>query len=177
MSECSECVPRRRRGALCSAYSNSRLLCSLSPDSETKDLPTGVIAPVGAVEEEGFESVEDAPVLVAPGELQQPDKGEIIDAEEDLVIQEAQSLPEPHVPTKSEIAAHNVTHLPYRSWCPHCVAARRPNTGHRSSASSSTNALPLIVADYCYIRDIKDEALATVLVAELYPSQALFACI
>ena len=33
------------------------------------------------------------------------------------------------------------------------------------------------MADYCYIRDIKDEALATVLVAKLDPSQALFACI
>ena len=134
--------------------------------------PAGVMMPVGAVDDEGFESIDDAPILVAPGELQRSDKDEIIDAEDDLVVQEAQALPEPRIPTKAEIAAHNVTHLPYRSWCSHCVAARRNNSGHRSVApSSSSNALPLIVADYCYIRDIKDEALATVLVAKLYPSQ------
>ena len=27
----------------------------------------------------------------------------------------------PYTPTKAEVGAHEVTHLPYRNWCAHCV--------------------------------------------------------
>ena len=29
----------------------------------------------------------------------------------------------PELPSESEVAEHNATHLPYRSWCVHCVEA------------------------------------------------------
>ena len=41
--------------------------------------------------------------------------------------------PDPKLPSKQEIEEHNITHLPYRSWCPHCVAGRGLSTPHRSS--------------------------------------------
>ena len=31
-------------------------------------------------------------------------------------------LRDPGAPTPREIEEHNVTHMPFRSWCPHCVA-------------------------------------------------------
>ena len=37
--------------------------------------------------------------------------------------------------------------------------------------------LPLIVFDYCVVKGASDETLAAVLVARLYPSRALFACV
>ena len=80
-----------------------------------------------------------------------------IDLDSDEVIQVAQPLPQPKVPTAAQIAAHNLTHLPYRSWCPHCVAARRPNTHHRSSSPGQSRADPLLVADYCFVRDNDDD--------------------
>ena len=30
----------------------------------------------------------------------------------------------PYTPTKAEVYEHEVTHLPYRTWCKHCVRGR-----------------------------------------------------
>ena len=38
-------------------------------------------------------------------------------------MRSAKVLRGPKEPTAEEIAEHNVKHVPYRSWCPHCVAA------------------------------------------------------
>ena len=70
-----------------------------------------------------------------------------------------------------------ITHSPYRSWCPHCVAARRPNSQHRSSSSESQRVDPLLVADYCFVRDNDDAEVITILVARLYPSRAMLATV
>ena len=43
----------------------------------------------------------------------------------------AREMPSPKLPSKQEIAKHNLTHLPYRAWCLHCLAARRANASHR----------------------------------------------
>ena len=31
---------------------------------------------------------------------------------------------DPKMPTQAEIDEHNLTHMPYRSWCIHCVRGR-----------------------------------------------------
>ena len=36
-------------------------------------------------------------------------------------------LPDPGTPSRQEVLEHELTHLPVRSWCPHCVAARAKN--------------------------------------------------
>ena len=38
----------------------------------------------------------------------------------------AKTLPSPYVPTQAEIDEHNVDHVPYRCWCPHCCRSRLP---------------------------------------------------
>ena len=101
----------------------------------------------------------------------------MIEADDDEVVQVAQPLPAPMKPSKAQREAHECTHLPYRSWCPHCVAARRSNSQHRRS-SSSNRTLPLLVADYCRLKDTDDgiEGI-TVHVARLYPARALLATV
>ena len=42
-----------------------------------------------------------------------------------------QGLRSPTAPTPEEYATHVLTHIPYRNWCWHCVASRRPNEAHR----------------------------------------------
>eukprot|EP00971_Amphidinium_carterae_P209657 4159003-Amphidinium_carterae.1 len=42
----------------------------------------------------------------------------------------AKPLAVPVRPSKAEVEAHNLTHLPYRSWCPHCVRAKARPRGH-----------------------------------------------
>ena len=38
---------------------------------------------------------------------------------------------EPIQPTRNEREEHQYTHLPYRSWCPHCVRGKARATKHK----------------------------------------------
>ena len=102
---------------------------------------------------------------------------DIIDVDDEMVCQPCEPMIEPKVPTAAEIMAHNITHLPYRSWCPHCVAARRPNSHHARSKTEDRKASPLLVADYCFMKDNEDEDIVTVLVVRLYPAKAILATV
>ena len=44
--------------------------------------------------------------------------------EEEFGVRNPRKLIDPELPTKKEVEAHNMTHLPYRSCCPHCVAGK-----------------------------------------------------
>ena len=37
---------------------------------------------------------------------------------------------DPKLPSQSEIDFHMMTHLPYRSWCEHCVKGRAKEMSH-----------------------------------------------
>ena len=86
-------------------------------------------------------------------------------------------MPEPILPSPTARNLHNLSHLPYRSWCPHCVAARRFAQAHAYQAKSPHRTTPLIVFDYRFVKGSSDETLVTVPVARLYPSRALLACV
>mgnify|MGYP003340766714 CR=1 FL=1 len=100
----------------------------------------------------------------------------MIDAEDGDITLLAKRQPAPKSPSREEVGRHNLTHLPYRSWCPHCVAARRPNTAHRTSKKRDGRNLPLFVADYFFVRK-PDEDLLTGLAGKLYPSGNFFASV
>ena len=58
---------------------------------------------------------------------------ETIECGEEKESEEAKTpevLRDPGAPTQKEIEEHNVTHLPFRSWCQHCVRGRGSNTPH-----------------------------------------------
>ena len=130
-----------------------------------------------AQEEDGWERPEDASVLVDRHDVP-VEQQDLISAEDGMVCQKTSALPEPVVPTKAEVEAHNAGgHLPYRSWCTWCTMARRRNSQHRSQPKSSKRSMPLLVADYCYMRDSVDTELCTTLVAKIYPANALLATV
>ena len=110
-----------------------------------------------------------------------------IELEEDEV-EEAQPnkrITAPDTPTKEEVEAHRANgHIPYRSWCPHCVEGFGREWPHKSGCSSRT--MPLISCDYLYItptgvfaRDEVSEddraAALCVLVAHCGSSKSMFA--
>ena len=132
---------------------------------------------IGAAGEEGFESLGASPFQAHVDKAVESTVDDIIDLDDDIVVENVKPLPQPKVPTQAQIDAHNLTHMPYRSWCPHCVAARRPNSHHRSSSSDSQRADPLLVADYCFVRDNNDSETITILVARLYPSRTMLATV
>ena len=85
------------------------------------------------------------------------------------------AIPSPSEPTAREIETHNLSHMPYRSWCPFCVAGRRNNSGHK--AVKHERKIPLVVADYAAVRNRRDQDLLTVLVVRLFPQRVTFACV
>ena len=73
------------------------------------------------------------------------------DAEDlELEAEEFKCLPCPVLPTKAEVDAHNVTHLPFRSWCSACVRGRGKSVGHRRIGADvkADEQLPTISIDY-----------------------------
>ena len=63
------------------------------------------------------------------GECHPVDAGEIVDhgdddaeAEEEHVV--AEGLRDPGQPSPAERAEHDLTHIPYRPWCKHCVRGK-----------------------------------------------------
>ena len=70
---------------------------------------------------------------------------------------------DPKMPSSEEVEQHNLTHLPPRSWCLHCVRGRGEATPHRS-ADRSNDAVPELHLDYCFMGK-KDETAQPILVA------------
>ena len=104
------------------------------------------------------------------------------------------------LPSADEIGAYAVSHIPFRSWCPHCVRGRgKSYAHHRVHRSDDPDAVPVISIDYGFlgapgelpsdavggakmpvlvVRDRKSKALFTHLVPSkgvehFYPEQAL----
>ena len=80
----------------------------------------------------------------------------------------AKGLPSPPAMTPTQKAIHDLTHLPYNPACEECVATRRPNSHHRNLHDES-RTIPLLVGDYGFPRDTRDQECSTVLVLKLYP--------
>ena len=148
--------------------SNFRL-CPVRPNSNQGDDSFPLCEPCGP-EEQGWESIQDSHIEPACGGVKGDGEDDVIDIDDDSVVQKAKALPEPILPSRSVIDVHNLTHWPYRSWCPHCVAARRANTPHRRQANSARRTAPLLVTDHCFVRDLEDKELMKVLVCKMEPA-------
>ena len=70
--------------------------------------------------------------------------------------------------TPAQWAKHALTHLPYHPGCSICAACKRPNTVHTKSHEYD-RTIPLLVGDYAFCRDSKDEGLATLLILKWFP--------
>ena len=68
--------------------------------------------------------------------------------------QQAHPLARPDRPTPEMIAAHEVSHVPYRSWCRACVAGRGRAFQHKASGQEST--VPVVSMDYLYFNERTD---------------------
>ena len=55
----------------------------------------------------------------------------------------------PKAPSASEWRIHRATHVPFRSWCPKCVAARGKRGDHPGS-EEPLDETPQVSVDYCF---------------------------
>ena len=77
----------------------------------------------------------------------------------DKAAREAKALPRPNEPTEQQRAQHNLTHLPYRSWCEHCVRAK----GKERQSKRNTDRQPVIQVDYSFVTTGNDVQQRTIL--------------
>ena len=83
---------------------------------------------------------------------------EILDASEDedtrhdmeMGARAPRKVQDPKLPNQAEIDEHNLTHLPYRSWCTHCVRGRGETHPHKRHADED-RAIPEVHMDYCFM--------------------------
>ena len=88
----------------------------------------------------------------------------------------AKGPPSPKEPAQAARDRHNLTHLTFESWCPLCIACRRPNSHHKLLPDYS-RTIPLLVGDCGFSGNSGDDTLVCVLVLQLHPNGILFACI
>ena len=93
------------------------------------------------------------------------DPPELVDEndDEDFECQECVApriLPDPGQPTQKQLDDHRIDHLPFRSWCPECVAGRA--TGEQHIARKEEKQISTLSMDYLYLtksRVVEREAL------------------
>ena len=57
----------------------------------------------------------------------------------------------PKEPTQQERDEHEATHLPYRSWCKHCVRGRGCREAHKQLQADKSHAVPHVSMDCCFM--------------------------
>ena len=86
---------------------------------------------------------------------------------EEVVRQEGKEAPEedeggkPKVatttmrPSKKEVEEHMATHIPFRSWCAHCVAGKGKSNPHPREVNKDRE-VPEVSLDYMYMQSGRD---------------------
>ena len=77
-------------------------------------------------------------------------------------------------PSAEEVIEHSRTHIPYRVWCPHCVAGRGTRRKH-PAAETDPNQAPELSFDYAFLRNATGAESAVVIVAKDKQTKMLFA--
>jgi hypothetical protein len=93
---------------------------------------------------------------------------EVADADDEQKIEEARKpkmRKSPEETTRREREEHELTHLPFRSWCPCCVAATAKHWPHkrRSERDEDEEAIPPVHMDYWFMREDGTEGSVTVI--------------
>jgi hypothetical protein len=71
--------------------------------------------------------------------------------------QVARAIPQPKRPLQEEVDTHSLTHLPYRSWCAHCVRGRGRADDHHQV--TEPREIPLVSIDYLFLGDEAEDKL------------------
>ena len=81
---------------------------------------------------------------------------------------------DPGQPTAAEIAKHNATHLPYRSWCKHCVNGRGVTHPHLTHKHNREEEVPTVGVDYHYMGKEEEEGTVPMLCIKDSHSKVVF---
>ena len=80
---------------------------------------------------------------------------------------------DPRKPSEADVIEHNMTHLPYRSWCRHCVRGRGEELPHLSGGDAPI--IPEVHMDFCFMGDESGGETMVILVARERSSRMMLA--
>ena len=138
-------------------------------DSEDKEIQVEQLNPTTGVSDKATKGTESEDAAVeedsgdkedglSPGVVMEEKEGDEEAEEEGEEGREAVAMPSPMAPSRKEREQHELTHTPYRSWCPHCVRARGRNRAHRASKEPGKTGVPRISFDYFFFNDEDEKA-------------------
>jgi hypothetical protein len=81
-----------------------------------------------------------------------PDDEDDEDGEDALPSSVIQTTTQIKSPSKAERYAHYPHHLPYRSWCEHCVKAKGRVSSHRASGDDRLPGCQIVHIDFAFLR-------------------------
>ena len=84
-----------------------------------------------------------------------------IEEEEQQQAVPAKGLKSPDQPTPQERAEHNLTHLPFRSWCKQCVQNKSKSDAHPRQQCNSK--APVVQFDFCYFKPLGEQKTTPIL--------------
>ena len=96
-----------------------------------------------------------APVNDGGGLKHNAAEDEVGNDEEEGVVQKGMKCP--YKPTQQEKENHARSHIPFRSWCKHCVRGKSKSSPHPSSNSSEERQKPVISFDYAFFGGTDEE--------------------
>ena len=59
--------------------------------------------------------------------------------------------------SQRELDEHMITHIPYRSWCKHCISGRGQNDHHRRQLADREQDVPTVSVDYAFLGETGKE--------------------
>ena len=99
----------------------------------------------------GRSADKHAEVNVGEIEGDEPEDGEIIEATEEHADPKT-IIPTPELPSLSEMEKHREDHIPYASWCDHCVEGRGRERGH-GAAQQESRSVTTLSFDYLFVSE------------------------
>ena len=79
---------------------------------------------------------------------------EELDEEVEEEAERQRPFRDPGMPSRQEILEHNLTHIPPRPWCPHCVRGKgKDSPSLRLRGEFAESLVPRIRLDYCFLNE------------------------
>lgn len=115
--------------------------------------------PVRPLEEEG-----EAVIAAGGSEEEHVDLEFEADQDAEVGKRAPVKLADPRLPSEEDIRNHELTHLPYRSWCSHCVRGKGRARDHRKL--DREHQIPEVHVDYCFMGAAEDKKTRCIVVAK-----------
>ena len=116
------------------------------------------------------------PILEAPPGLAPPTARQEAKPTEQAQVAFAKSLPA--TPSEEDRERHNLTHVPFRTWCADCIAGQATEDKHkRRKDKPDDRTIATMGLDYCFLGRDNEKDQATTLILALKPANCVGASV